>query len=174
MNRYTCKRISDSSQGPPAGQRGRTHSRVDVMKNSPQTRRSAGRVGLSRRMGLAVVWLGAMGWVTTAARAEDATFLNNSSASLFTLTPMVSVSGETSAIVGDPGTNLKSDTDNVLRLDDSTDTLTIHSLTFDSSKNPVTLTLIANTSVLTINGTSPTTFVQIAKSGEFDSAIVGG
>jgi autotransporter-associated beta strand protein len=87
---------------------------------------------------------------------------------------MVWAGAETSAIVGNPGPDLKSDTDNILRLDDSTDTLTIHSLTFDSSKNPVTLTLVASTTVLTINGTSPTSGVQIAKSGEFDSAIVGG
>ncbi|MDB5322318.1 MAG: uncharacterized protein JWN40_3949 [Phycisphaerales bacterium] len=117
------------------------------------------------------LWLGAVGSFAINARAGNGDFLGDPST--FTLGLVVG-NEETSAIVSNPGSNLKSDTDVVLRLDDSTDTTTIHSLTFDSSKNPVTLTLVANTSVLTINGTSPTTFVQIAKSGQFDSAIVGG
>jgi autotransporter-associated beta strand protein len=134
----------------------------------------AGRsMSASRRRAMGAMFLLAgVALFPMVARAGDGDFLQ-AQASQFTLESVVG-SEETSAIVSGPGTNLKSDTDNVLRLDDSTDTLTIHSLTFDSSKNPVTLTLVSSTSVLTINGTSPTTFVQIAKSGQFDSLIVGG
>src|SRR4051794_21907631 len=119
MNRYTCDRISDLWPAPSTSQRVTAYSWVDVMKNSRRTRRSAGRAQITRCGGVAVIWLGVMGCLTVAARGDDATFFGDPSTTM-TLTPSISVSGETSAIVGNPGTNLKSDTDNVLRQDDGT------------------------------------------------------
>jgi autotransporter-associated beta strand protein len=69
--------------------------------------------------------------------------------------------------------DLKGDSDDILTQNDTTGTLTIHSLTFDSSKNPVTLTQVPGT-VLTINGVSPNSFDAITKGGTFDSVITGG
>src|SRR5258706_2998223 len=72
---------------------------------------------------------------------------------------MASDGAETSLI--NPAPDLIKDSDVVLRLDDGTGTTSIHSLTFDSSKNPVTLT-VCNGNVLTISSVSPTTAVSIS------------
>jgi autotransporter-associated beta strand protein len=84
----------------------------------------------------------------------------------------VSTTGVALPLIGTT-TDLKGDSDNILFQDDTTGTLTIHSLTFDSSKNPVTLTQDPKT-VLTFSGVSPTSFDSITKGGTFDSVITGG
>src|SRR5258706_3522663 len=68
---------------------------------------------------------------------------------------------ETSLI--NPAPDLIKDSDVVLRQDDGTGTTSIHNLTFDSSKNPVTLTVF-NCNTLTISSVSPTTLVSTSNS----------
>jgi autotransporter-associated beta strand protein len=118
----------------------------------------------------AIVLACALGWVAPVCAGAAEVAPDPSTLTLGVTS--VSTTGVALPLVG-ATTDLKGDSDNVLRTDDQTGTLSIHSLTFDSSKNPVTLTQFPGT-VLTFTGVSPTTFDSITKMGTFDSVITGG